>query len=296
MVVEARRRDQVGRETVAILVKCVGGDGNLLFNVGPMPTGAIEPRQVDVLEGVGEWLGKYGESIYGTRGGPFKPGRYGVSTRRGRSIYLHVLRFTGEPLHLPAIAARVTGARVLNGGADGGKVEVRQTDEGVVLSVSEADRQPIDTIVALDLDRDAATLPAVDVPGVRSLTTGAKATASNCFRQRPEYAPTMAVDGDDGTRWATDGGTTHAWLELDLGRPTRFNQATLAEAFPDRVEQFDLEWLDYDEWKSFASGTTIGDFWSRRFAPVTARKVRLDVHRASDGPTIWEFSLFDREP
>ena len=59
------------RECVEILVNTAGGDGNLLLNVGPMPDGRIEPRQVEVLKQIGEWMGKYGQTIYGTRGGPF---------------------------------------------------------------------------------------------------------------------------------------------------------------------------------------------------------------------------------
>ena len=61
------------KECLETLVRCAGGDGNLLFNVGPMPDGRIEPRQVERLEEMGEWLSKYGETIYGTRGGPWKP-------------------------------------------------------------------------------------------------------------------------------------------------------------------------------------------------------------------------------
>jgi alpha-L-fucosidase len=61
------------KECLETLIRCAGGDGNLLFNVGPMPDGRIEPRQVTRLEEMGDWLRKYGETIYGTRGGPWKP-------------------------------------------------------------------------------------------------------------------------------------------------------------------------------------------------------------------------------
>jgi alpha-L-fucosidase len=53
-------------------VLCAGGDGNLLFNVGPMPDGRIEPRQVERLKEMGAWLARYGDTIYRTRGGPWK--------------------------------------------------------------------------------------------------------------------------------------------------------------------------------------------------------------------------------
>ena len=146
-------------EVVRILARCAGGDGNLLLDVGPMPDGRIEPRQVDVLKGVGAWLAGHGESIYATRGGPFKPGRYGVSTRRGDRVYLHVLAWPGPALALPPIAARVVRARVVGGGP----AAVRQTDAGLEVSVGEADRRAADTIVVLELDRPAAGIAAVEV-------------------------------------------------------------------------------------------------------------------------------------
>jgi alpha-L-fucosidase len=148
-------------EVIRILAGCAGGDGNLLLNVGPMPDGRIEPRQVDVLKGVGTWLDRNGESIYGTRGGPFKPGRYGASTRRGNRIYLHVFAWEGPLLKLPAIPLKVVGSRILGGSL----VAVRQTEAGLDISVPGGDRQPVDTIVVLELDGPAAGITAIDVPG-----------------------------------------------------------------------------------------------------------------------------------
>jgi alpha-L-fucosidase len=148
-------------EVIRILAGCAGGDGNLLLNVGPMPDGRIEPRQVDVLRGVGAWLEEHGESIYGTRGGPFKPGRYGASTRRGNLIYLHVFEWPGPSLKLPPITAKVVRGRVLTGG----KATVRQTASGIEIFAPEPARPAADTVIVLELDRDAARIAAVDAPG-----------------------------------------------------------------------------------------------------------------------------------
>jgi alpha-L-fucosidase len=136
---------------LAMLIRCAGGDGNLLLNVGPMPNGEIAPEQASLLKEIGKWLAKFGESIYGTRGGPFKPGDYGVSTRKERTIFLHVLEGPGAGLTLPAIPARIVGSRVLGSG----KAEVRQTAAGIKVSVAESDRRAIDTVVALELDGPA---------------------------------------------------------------------------------------------------------------------------------------------
>jgi len=62
-------------ECVHTLVTCAGGDGNLLLNVGPMPTGEIEPRQVARLKEIGAWLAKFGTTIYETGAGRSRPGR-----------------------------------------------------------------------------------------------------------------------------------------------------------------------------------------------------------------------------
>ncbi|MBM3335782.1 alpha-L-fucosidase, partial [Candidatus Sumerlaeota bacterium] len=91
------------KQCIDTLVRVVGGDGNLLFNVGPMPTGEIEPRQVERLKEMGAWLRKYGETIYGARGGPFEPGPWGAATYRGNTIYVHILdwKLEGDVVVLP---------------------------------------------------------------------------------------------------------------------------------------------------------------------------------------------------
>jgi alpha-L-fucosidase len=147
-------------EVIRILAGCAGGDGNLLLNVGPMPDGRIEPRQVEVLNGVGAWLAGHGESIYGTRGGPYKPGPFGASTRRGNLIYLHVFAWPGPALRLPPLPARVIAGRVLGGGA----ATVTQTETGLEISVPAGDRHPADTVVVLELDGPAAGIASIEVP------------------------------------------------------------------------------------------------------------------------------------
>jgi alpha-L-fucosidase len=140
------------------LVTAAGGNGNLLFNVGPMPDGRIEPRQLERLREMGAWLRVNGESVYGTRGGPFKPGAWGASTRRGSRVYLHVFKWDGEALALPAPPATITGARLLGGGS----VAFTQAASGVTVRVPAPRRDGIDTVIVIDLDRPAMTLPPVD--------------------------------------------------------------------------------------------------------------------------------------
>jgi len=146
-------------ECVRILVACATGDGNLLLDVGPMPDGRIEPRQVDVLKGIGAWLGKYGESIYATRGGPFRNGAWGGSTRTGNVIYVHVARWKEGGLRLPPLGARITASSVLAGGT----AAVSQTAEGITLRAPDRAMDEIETIIKLELDRPAGDIPVLEV-------------------------------------------------------------------------------------------------------------------------------------
>ncbi len=103
-------------ECLSTLLKTVGGGGNLLFNVGPMPDGRIEPRQVERLKEMGEWLNKYGESVYETVGGPYKPNDKIASTRKGNKIYLHLINFKRGTLNIPFPSdIKIENCRILKG-------------------------------------------------------------------------------------------------------------------------------------------------------------------------------------
>jgi alpha-L-fucosidase len=273
------------KECIQALVLCAGGDGNLLFNVGPMPDGRIEPRQVERLREMGAWLAKYGESIYGTRGGPWKPTRAVASTRKGNIIYVHVLRWDGDVVTLPDIPLRVQAARV----SGGGKVEVRQANGELTLRVPPAERHEIDTLVRLELSGSAMSLKAVDLPSV------VKATASNVFRNRTsEYGPEMAFDNDPQTRWATDAGTRQAWIAAEFPRPLSIQRVRIEEALEQRVQKFEFQYLDGGQWQTIFTGTTIGRWFQKTFAPVRGQAFRLNILDATEGPTITDIELFEK--
>ena len=162
-------------EVISILTRTVGGDGNLLLDVGPMPDGRIEPRQVDVLEQVGDWVKVNSESIYDTRGGPWKPTETLASTRKGRNIYVHVLKWPAGPLKLPEIPAKIISAKLLSGGS----VEFHQIASGIEVSVPSARRDANDTVIVLKLNRDAMTIPAMGIMPMPIARTSANIRTTN---------------------------------------------------------------------------------------------------------------------
>jgi alpha-L-fucosidase len=269
-------------EVIRILAECAGGDGNLLLDVGPMPDGRIEPRQVGVLKQVGDWLDKNGKSIYGTRGGPWKPTKAIASTRKGKIIYLHILRAQSETIELPDIAGKIKSASLLGGS----KVEFAQHDGKLILTVPAALRDASDTVVKLTLKDSAMDLPAIEIPPTF------KAFASNVYQNDDSnYGAQQAFDEDAQTRWATDDTTKQAWIAADFLKPQTFSRVHISEAYPNRVQKFEFQYRDSGDWKNIFTGTTLGDNFQKSFEPITAREFRLNILDATEGPTINEIEL-----
>lgn len=133
------------------LISASGGDGNMLLNVGPTPEGEIAPEQANRIKEIGDWLAKYGESIYATRGGPYTPTEAISCTYKGNVVYLHVMQWKGEKLVLPNLGKKIVKSELLTGGT----VDVKQDENGISITVAKADQQPIDTIIKLELEGSA---------------------------------------------------------------------------------------------------------------------------------------------
>ncbi|HZQ93469.1 MAG TPA: alpha-L-fucosidase [Candidatus Sulfotelmatobacter sp.] len=132
------------------LVRAAGNDSNLLMNIGPYPSGEIDPQFVTRLQAVGQWMSKYGESIYGTRGGPIPAGDWGVTTRKEDKIYVHVLNWSAPLLALPPIPNKVAAARSL---IDGAVIEFTQKGDGLILKVPPAKNEEADRVIVLTVAR-----------------------------------------------------------------------------------------------------------------------------------------------
>ena len=140
-------------QLIRLFVSAVGRDGNFILNVGPRPDGQIDPPQAERLREIGAWLARYGQSIYATRGGPYLPGDFGVSTYRDKTIYLHILNPTGTSLVLPALPAKIRSCSALTGG----DASCQQSDAGVTVTLN-GNPAAIDTIVAITLASPVAEI------------------------------------------------------------------------------------------------------------------------------------------
>ena len=64
--------EQTGSDQTGMLSKTLCGNGNLLVNIGPKPTGEMPEEQVERLYELTKWINRNREAVYDTHGGPFK--------------------------------------------------------------------------------------------------------------------------------------------------------------------------------------------------------------------------------
>jgi len=136
------------RALIRYLVRAAGSNANFLLNVGPMPNGAIQPEFVERLREVGKWLEANGESVYGTRGGPISSRPWGVTTQKGKRVYVHILDWPDDELWIP-LDQKVRSVSALGSSA---VIRVQSAKGGVLLQgLAGARRDDVDTIIVLDL-------------------------------------------------------------------------------------------------------------------------------------------------
>ena len=80
-----------------------------------------------------------------------------------------------------------------------------------------------------------------------------------------------------------------------FAKPKTFDRVDIEEAtegMAPRVQQFEIQVKDGDAWKTVVSGTGIGAAYkSPAFPAVTTQALRLNILKASDGPTISEINV-----
>ncbi len=213
-------------EIVHWLLRVAGNDGNFLLNVGPRGDGRIEPLQVQRLKEAGDWLRVYGQGVYGTRGGPYKAGRWGASTCKGDRIYLYVIEWPGEgSLRLPVLPAKLLGYRAVTPG----KAKVRQGDEALLISCPPEERDAVATVLELTVEGQAFDIPPLTVPSFTQLQLPARSAAVAESLKRGRIA-LWHLDEGTGTE-AADSGPQHLTLTV-TGEATweagKFGQALVS--------------------------------------------------------------------
>jgi alpha-L-fucosidase len=310
------------------LISCAVGNGNLALDVGPRGDGQIDERAAANLREMGGWLAKYGESIRGTRGGPYKPSTWGGATRSGNKIFLHITAIIeNKELTLPVLPSRITGARCLTGGSAG----FSQTEKGVTVRFSQ--QEPMNTVVELTLSEDAMAIQPIDseAPGRLCLSDDMELQASSIGGRRFNPAclvlhkwenPTIILNfgepgyelqqarltkkparGEEGFGWSAfnigyvnrywqaAADDKQPWVELDLNGVKTVSEICFTEQFG-YTESFACDAWVNGEWKTLFTDGEMG-FYNRLLAtPVKASKLRIRFQKFNGPPGLSRIRIY----
>ena len=121
-----------------------------------------------------------------------------------------------------------------------------------------------------------------------NLAKGAIITSANGISKQ------TILDDSYSTYWTTKGKDTSAVIELNLKNKKTFNVLMLQENITvgQRIEQFELDYLNGNSWEKATEGTTVGYKRLLQFDLVTTDKVRLKIISSRLNPTIAEMGLY----
>ena len=139
-------------ELIRYLVRTAAKGANLLLNIGPRPDGTIPDEALERFKAMGAWRRQYGESIYGTQAGAVPASDWGVTTQKGNTLYVHVLK-QEDKVFLPVNETVIASATHLPSGQAAAYTPV---GDGILLDVP-CDGN-VDELIALQLLVPAANL------------------------------------------------------------------------------------------------------------------------------------------
>jgi alpha-L-fucosidase len=148
------------------LIDVASKGGNYLLNVGPKADGTFPEQAVERLRGIGAWMKKHGDAIYGTSASPFEQLPWGRCTvkRNGADtvLYLHVFERPADGrLVLPGIgneplsAGWLAGPRLL--------LPVHREGTDVVVQLPPTLPDPIASVVTLGIQGEPIVYRAPEI-------------------------------------------------------------------------------------------------------------------------------------
>jgi len=155
-----KRDDLAGkiREKIRDVAFVTARGGNYLLNIGPGPDGTIEPFEVDLLRGIGQWMRTHGEAIYGAEPEPDLALTFGYAAARPGRVYLFVRDLPQDNLlKIPNWQAALPRACALGEFSAG--LECAQVGSELTIKLPPDKVDPNLTVVAVDYAGPRPFLP-----------------------------------------------------------------------------------------------------------------------------------------
>ncbi|TLX71260.1 hypothetical protein E9993_20790 [Labilibacter sediminis] len=269
-------------EVVRALTKIAGNGGNLLLGTGPRPDGSVVDKHATRLIETGEYLKKYGESIYATQGGPYISGPWGSATYRDNKVFLHLMGHQqGDELILPQLPVNIISYKALTQHKD---LKVNNSNDGMIISY-EANDNELFPIVELTIDCDASKIHPIKTAGkliFSEASVWSSSDKSDVFKVE-NLLPGASVDFSEGIRikksWRPGNNDKQPYITYSWNSEQTVQQISLKEGRrlkKSDVGEFEIQSWDNAKWVTVFEGKDIGSFCGVYFSePVNTSKIRL---------------------
>jgi len=146
------------RQIIRMFAETIGMGGNMLLDVGPYEDGTLQPEQVNRLEGLGDWIKRHSEAVYGTVAGLPIGLFYGASTMNKAKDVLYLIFFDKpfDQIAVKGLTCLPTTATILGSGKElthktiGG---LGDTPGILWIDIPESEVDPNATVVKLEFDK-----------------------------------------------------------------------------------------------------------------------------------------------
>jgi alpha-L-fucosidase len=141
---------------IHLLAKSASRGGNELMNIGPKGDGTFDSRDLVILKGIGAWMKKNGQSIYGSKASPLPLQSWGVSTVKGNTLYLHVFTWPlDNKLYVGGLKSNIGKLYLL---ADKKPLTANRVNENdVVINLPAKMPDTMNTVIAVELKESLKT-------------------------------------------------------------------------------------------------------------------------------------------
>jgi alpha-L-fucosidase len=244
------------------------------------------------LHEMGDWLNKYGFSIYETRGGPFKPTDWGVSTRKENKIYLHLLNLPGNStkILLPDIGKEIIKCSLVGGKA----LKFRKQNNEIVIEVGNSLPKAINNILEIEFAESIMDVVPLEV---RPLSLSFKKQVTGSSNMEPQWSDHQWIDirsvtnGDwTGDFWHPAETDVKPSVDIDIASVQPVKTAILYER-DHHIKAFELQYKSGEKWITLYKGKTIGERAEVSFPETKLQYFRLVILEQDGVPGIYEIVL-----
>ena len=284
---------------IKLVTKIAGNGGNLLLNTGPRPDGSIIESHVKRFKEIGQYLSKYGESIYATQGGPYMPGAWGSSTYKGNKVWLHVMgHLKDDTFSLPKLPATIKSSKVLTGGT-----VIVTNKKQLTVQLNKDSIDSINTIIELVLDKSMENTVPMKTTG-EAIYTKAKISASSV--KNPSLAASNLLPGANTTftegikmkdSWAPSRKDSQPWLLYEWDSEQELNQIFIQEGKRigggGKITDFQIDVFTNGKWANVYKGDEIRALFSLMLnKPMKVTKLKIQFNKASGVIEINKIELY----